>query len=281
MSEPDEPPIEHELLRDATLAEIEVVETEINPTSADDKHVRIEGRLGLEEDEDGEPVNDAEHYAFGFIYALGVLSFADARPRGVSGMHFEEKDDWAVGDMLRRLRFERGELRFYADYVRGRCRRARRAWRAPEPKRAGVARVRGGREASRRWIRVGAALVMCAHAGKDGAVVAAKEPRDFGVAVASLGVVADGPPELVSGEVDAASAGAAAELVHEHAAAQTDRVEQRDELVVAKRGEHADGELGGGLLEAALLGGDRHGQRFRVPEPTATFFGAGCENASR
>jgi hypothetical protein len=121
MSKPDELPIEYELLRDATLIEIGVTETQINPTSADDRHVRIGGRLGLEEDEDGEPVNDAEHYAFGFIYALGVLSFADARPRGASGMHFEEKDDWSVGDMLRRLRFERGELRFYADYVRGRC----------------------------------------------------------------------------------------------------------------------------------------------------------------
>lgn len=121
MSEPAAPPIEYELLYDATLAEIVVSETEVNPSGADDKHVRIEGRLGLGEDEDGDPVNDAEHYAFGFIYALGVLSFADARPRGVSGMHFEEKDDWSVGDMLRHLRFERGELRFYADYVRGRC----------------------------------------------------------------------------------------------------------------------------------------------------------------
>jgi hypothetical protein len=120
MPEPDEPPIEYELIRDATLAQIGVTDTQINPTSADDRHVRIEGRLGLEE-EDGEPVNDAEHYAFGFIYALGVLSFADARPRGVSGMHFEERDDWSAGDMLRRLRFERGELHFYADYVRGRC----------------------------------------------------------------------------------------------------------------------------------------------------------------
>lgn len=124
LAEISEPPIEYELLRDATLAEIWVPKTEINPTSGDDKHVQIEGRLGLEEDDDGEPVNDAEHCAFGFIYALGVLSFADARPRGVSGMHFEEKDDWAVGDMLRRLRFERGELRFYADYVRGRCMKA-------------------------------------------------------------------------------------------------------------------------------------------------------------
>jgi hypothetical protein len=121
MTDPEEPAIEYELLRQATLAEIVVADTGINPTSADDRHVRIEGRLGLEEDEDGEPANDAEHYAFGFIYALGVLSFADARPRGGSGMHFEENDDWAVGDMLRRLRFERGELHFYADYVRGRC----------------------------------------------------------------------------------------------------------------------------------------------------------------
>ena len=91
------------------------------PTSADDRHLLIEGRLGIEEDEDGEPHNDAERCALGFIYALGVLSFADARPRGVSGMHFDQKDDWSVGDMLRRLRFERGELRFYADHVRGRC----------------------------------------------------------------------------------------------------------------------------------------------------------------
>ena len=121
MSEPAEPPIEYELLRDATLAEIHVGEIQTTATTADDKNVRIEGRLGLEEDDDGEPVNDAEAYAFGFIYALGVLSFADARPRGVSGMQFEEKDDWSVGDMLRRLRFERGELHFYADYVRGRC----------------------------------------------------------------------------------------------------------------------------------------------------------------
>jgi len=121
MTDPEQPAIEYELLRQATLAEIVVADTQINPTSADDKHVRIEGRLGLDEDDDGEPANEAEHYAFGFIYALGVLSFADARPRGASGMHFEETDDWAAGDMLRHLRFERGELHFYADYVRGRC----------------------------------------------------------------------------------------------------------------------------------------------------------------
>ena len=121
MTDPEQPPIEYELLLQATLAEVVVADTQINPTSADDKHVRMEGRLRLDEDDDGEPANEAEHYAFGFIYALGVLSFTDTRPRGVSGMHFEETDDWAAGDMLRNLRFERGELHFYADYVRGRC----------------------------------------------------------------------------------------------------------------------------------------------------------------
>jgi hypothetical protein len=112
-------PIEYDLLRDATLAEIIVQETEINPTVAnDDKHVRIEGQLGADDDELS---SDVEHFAFGLIYALGGLSFVDARPRGVSDIDFQASDDWTVGDMLRHLRFRRGELHFYADYVRGRC----------------------------------------------------------------------------------------------------------------------------------------------------------------
>lgn len=75
MTKPEGTTVEYELLRQATLAEIVVADTQINPTNADDKHARIEGRLGIEE-EDGEPANDAEHDAFGFIYALGVLCFA-------------------------------------------------------------------------------------------------------------------------------------------------------------------------------------------------------------
>lgn len=76
-------------------------------------------RLMYEEEED-ENSNVIESCVWGLIYALGVLSFVDARPRGVSDMHYVEKDEWHVGDMLRHLRFERGQLRFYADYVRGR-----------------------------------------------------------------------------------------------------------------------------------------------------------------
>jgi hypothetical protein len=115
----DEQRIEYELIRQAVLAEIHMLDTKIAPTSADDKHVVIEGRLGQEGDEESE--DDVEHYAFGLLYALTMLSFADARPRGVSGMHFEKDDEWTADDMLRQLRFQRGELHLYADYVRGRC----------------------------------------------------------------------------------------------------------------------------------------------------------------
>ena len=87
--QPDEP-IEHELLRNAVVAEITVTNTEVSPTSTGDRHVRIEGRLGDDEN------TDVEWAAIGFMYAIGVLSFAAARPRGVSGMHFEEHEPYSA-----------------------------------------------------------------------------------------------------------------------------------------------------------------------------------------
>src|SRR5438128_7542129 len=111
--EPDEP-IEHELLRNAVVAEVTVTKVEVSPTSTGDRYVRIEGRLGDDEN------TDVEWAAVGFIYAIGVLSFAAARPRGVSGMHFEKEDQWTAADLLRHLRYERGRLVCETDYVRGR-----------------------------------------------------------------------------------------------------------------------------------------------------------------
>ena len=111
--QPDEP-IEHELLRNAVAAEVTVTSAEVSPTSTGDRYVRIEGRLGDDEE------SHAEWAAIGFIYALGVLSFAAARPRGVSGMDFVEKDQWTAADLLRHLRYEGGRLVCETDYVRGR-----------------------------------------------------------------------------------------------------------------------------------------------------------------
>jgi len=109
-----EDPIEQELLKSAMIAEVTVVDIAISPTSTGDRHVRLEGRLGDDEHD------DVEWSAFGFIYAIGLLSFHDARPRGYSGMHFSEHDQWMATDMQRHLRYERGRLSFDADYVRGR-----------------------------------------------------------------------------------------------------------------------------------------------------------------
>jgi hypothetical protein len=82
--------------------------------------VRMQLQLGEIED-DGERTEDHEWGAFGLIFCIAVMSFHDARPRGVSGMDFEERDEFTVADLHDHLRYERSELRFSADYVRGRC----------------------------------------------------------------------------------------------------------------------------------------------------------------
>jgi hypothetical protein len=107
-------PIEHDLIRDGTLFdELEILSTTITPTVGDeDLHVRIEIQV------DDELI---ESCAFGLIFVLGVLSFADARPRGVSGNWFEDEDQFTAADMLRHLRFTHGTLHMYVDYLRGRC----------------------------------------------------------------------------------------------------------------------------------------------------------------
>ena len=51
--QPDEP-IEHELLRNAVAAEVIVTNTEVSPTSTGDRYVRIEGRLGDDEESHAE-----------------------------------------------------------------------------------------------------------------------------------------------------------------------------------------------------------------------------------
>ena len=106
-------PIEHDLIRAASVLDFEVVDTRVEPTPAgDDSHVRLTLQI---------PEDDVECFAFALVYVLGLLSFHDGRPRGYSGRFFEDDDEWRADDMLRHLEFRRGCLHFYADYVRGRC----------------------------------------------------------------------------------------------------------------------------------------------------------------
>ena len=58
--------------------------------------------------------------AFGFLFVIGTLSFADARPREMSIIDYVEQDEFQVDDFINCLHWEDGSLKFSADYVRGR-----------------------------------------------------------------------------------------------------------------------------------------------------------------
>lgn len=107
-------PIEHEWIRYGLLFdEIEIVETKITPTVGnEDLHVE----MMLQADEDL-----VRTTSFALIYVLALLSFADARPRGVSGQWYDDEDQFTAADMLRHLDFQHGKLHLYVDYLRGRC----------------------------------------------------------------------------------------------------------------------------------------------------------------
>ncbi len=64
---------------------------------------------------------DIQWCVFAFIYSIAVLSFADARPRGMSDLDFEGDDEFSVKDFFECLHYEYGQIRFHADYIRGRC----------------------------------------------------------------------------------------------------------------------------------------------------------------
>jgi hypothetical protein len=110
----------YRLLKTASLVDFRVGEPAIQACT-DGENLALTVGLVLSADDDEDPADIAEWASFGLIYALAVLSFADARPRGASGMDFKDDDEFTVGDLFDGLRFAGGELRFTSDYVRGRC----------------------------------------------------------------------------------------------------------------------------------------------------------------
>lgn len=90
----DDLPIEYELLKDVAALNLKVLDTKVEHFE-DNTRVKIVMKdvdPEAKPDEEGDS-NVIESCAWGLIYALGVLSFADARPRGVSDMHYIEKDE--------------------------------------------------------------------------------------------------------------------------------------------------------------------------------------------
>lgn len=92
------------LLEQGTLIDFKVIEEEVIPRSDEGKFgVRIRLHLGLEEDD-----NDVEWGGLGFMFVLAMLSFEDARPRGMSGAEYQEKDELAVVDFLTGPTYKKG-----------------------------------------------------------------------------------------------------------------------------------------------------------------------------
>jgi hypothetical protein len=87
--------------------------------------------------------------ALGMIFALGALSFEAATPRGASVIDYDERDEWTPTDMLRGLTYDGGDLRFDADYVRGRMMKTRVRVRSDGA--VIVSTINRGRDAER-WI---------------------------------------------------------------------------------------------------------------------------------
>lgn len=111
----------YQLLEAGTQVRFEVLTTTVTP-GPDGQSLSVRADLALRgDDEEEDPESVVERGAFGFIFVLAVLSFADARPRGQSVRDYEPKDDFGVSDFLGCLWFEGDRLHFFADYVRGRC----------------------------------------------------------------------------------------------------------------------------------------------------------------
>jgi len=118
--------IAYELLKTGTLVSFRIVEEEVL-SAADEAEFGLRLQLKFvpndedeEQDEDDAAEDTAEWGAFGFMFVVAVLSFEEAKPRNASVLEYEEKDEFKLADFIERLRFVRGELRFDADYIRGR-----------------------------------------------------------------------------------------------------------------------------------------------------------------
>jgi len=118
--------IGYDLLKTGTLVSFRVLAEEVLNAPADDAEfgLRVQLKFVAEDEDEGDEDDVAEDTAewgsFGFMFVLGVLSFAEAKPRNVSVLDYEEKDEFRLADFMERVRFMRGELHFDADYIRGR-----------------------------------------------------------------------------------------------------------------------------------------------------------------
>ena len=64
--------------------------------------------------------DDPDDWAIGVLFALSLMSFSFAAPRGISEMHFVPDEDWTIEYFLTGLRYRWRKICFTSDYVSGR-----------------------------------------------------------------------------------------------------------------------------------------------------------------
>jgi hypothetical protein len=121
----------HELLRTAAIVPFTVTADEVIPGSDEGEFaLRLELSFSGEDSPEEDRADVAEWGALGFLFAVGLLSFADARPRGASDAEFDPNDEFRLADFVAALTFRQGELQLDTDCVRGRRMKTRAIVRA-------------------------------------------------------------------------------------------------------------------------------------------------------
>ena len=138
------------LLWTGVIVPVRIVDEAVRP-GADEGEFAL--HLTLSFDDEDSPEEDraevVEWGAPGFLFAIGVLSFADARPRGLSEIEYVASDDFRVSDLVGGLRFQSDELHLDTDHLRGRRLKTRVAVR---PDGTGTLETIGPGKAALRWI---------------------------------------------------------------------------------------------------------------------------------
>jgi hypothetical protein len=108
-----------ELLETGTLVQFDVVHTSVME-GPDPAIFTVEIELSFPPDQDTDET-DLEWGAFGFLFLIAALAFADARPRATSAIEYDPSDAFGIGDFVRCLQWQSGDLRLSADYLKGCC----------------------------------------------------------------------------------------------------------------------------------------------------------------
>jgi hypothetical protein len=110
----------YNLLVDGSLIDFEILDSSVD-SSPDKGNIAVCIELVFKDEDESEPEEIVEWGAFGFMFALAVLSFADARPRGISIHEYDDKDEFTIADFHQCLTYNKKGLHFNADYLCGRC----------------------------------------------------------------------------------------------------------------------------------------------------------------